>query len=206
MATASWQEGETGLPGVAVSDQVQVVITDASGRFEMDARGYGLVFMSQPDGYVVNGPYWRAADGAPVEFGLTTVSRVSSFTFVHASDTHISEASVPRVRRLREMVDSLQPDFVLITGDLVRDALRVSEDVARGYYDLLERELAQFTVPVYTGIVPGSLIAELDQLIDEGMGADIDVKINVLRQGEVGALPSEFRGKKPEEVPPAINE
>jgi uncharacterized hydrophobic protein (TIGR00271 family) len=55
-------------------------------------------------------------------------------------------------------------------------------------------------------MVPGELIAELDQLIDEGMGTDIDVKINVLRQGEVGVLPPEFHGKKPEEVPPAINE
>jgi 3',5'-cyclic AMP phosphodiesterase CpdA len=52
------------------------------------------------------------------------------------------------------MVDSLRPAFVLITGDLVRDALRVPEDVARGYYELLERELAQFTVPVFT--VPGN--------------------------------------------------
>jgi uncharacterized hydrophobic protein (TIGR00271 family) len=55
-------------------------------------------------------------------------------------------------------------------------------------------------------MVPGELIAELDQLIDEGMGADIDVKINVLRQGDVGVLPPEFHGEKPEEVPPAINE
>jgi hypothetical protein len=43
---------------------------------------------------------------------------------------------------MREMVDSLQPAFVLITGDLVRDALRVPEEEARGYYELLERELA----------------------------------------------------------------
>jgi hypothetical protein len=149
-----WEAGEPGLSGIAVSDQVQVVITDESGRFGMDAHGYGFVFMSQPDGYVVNGPYWRAADGAPIEFGLTSMPSVSSFTFVHASDTHISEASVPRVRRMREMVDSLRPAFVIVTGDLVRDALRVPEEVARGYYELLERELAQFTVPVFT--VPGN--------------------------------------------------
>ncbi len=52
------------------------------------------------------------------------------------------------------MVDSLQPDFVLLTGDLIRDALRVPEDVARGYYELLESELVQYSVPVYT--VPGN--------------------------------------------------
>jgi 3',5'-cyclic AMP phosphodiesterase CpdA len=52
------------------------------------------------------------------------------------------------------MADSIRPAFVLLTGDLVRDALRVPEVVARGYYDLLAEELARFTVPVHT--VPGN--------------------------------------------------
>jgi len=148
------QAGELGVPGIAVSDQVQVVRTDASGQFVMDARGYGMVFVSPPDGYLAAGLSWRAASDAPIEFGLIPVPKVSTFTFVHASDLHISEASVSRVRRLRAMVDSLRPAFVLITGDLVRDALRVPEEEARGYYELLARELALFTVPVFT--VPGN--------------------------------------------------
>ncbi|MGI9629030.1 MAG: metallophosphoesterase [Longimicrobiales bacterium] len=147
-------DGEPGLGGISVSDQVSVVTTDDSGRFDIAAEGYGLVFVSQPDGYWVNGPFWRAAETTNVEFGLTAVPSVSSFTFVHASDTHIDENSAPRVRRMREMVDSLAPAFVIITGDLVRDALRVSEGEARGYYELLEEELSQFTVPVFT--VPGN--------------------------------------------------
>lgn len=146
--------GESGMPGVAVSDQVQVVNTDASGRFTIAARGYGVVFVSQPEGYLVNGPFWRSAASGAVDFGLTPISDVSSFTFVHASDTHLDEASAPRVRRMREIVDSLQPAFVLITGDLVRDALRVPESTARSYYELVEHELSQFTVPVFT--VPGN--------------------------------------------------
>jgi len=147
-------EGEAGVPGIAISDQVQVVVTDADGRFQLNARGYGLVFLSQADGFLVNGPFWRTADGTPIEFALTPIPDVSSFSFVHASDTHIDETSAPRARRLREMVDSLQPAFVIITGDLVRDALRVPEVIARGYYELLEQELSQFTVPVFT--VPGN--------------------------------------------------
>jgi 3',5'-cyclic AMP phosphodiesterase CpdA len=148
------EAGEPGVAGVPVSDQVQVLLTDESGRFVLDARGYGLVFLSQPDGYLVNGPFWRAADGAPVEFALTPSPSLSTFTFVHASDMHLSESNLDRMRRLRELVDSLQPDLVLLTGDLIRDALRVPEEVARGYYELLESELSRFTVPVYT--VPGN--------------------------------------------------
>jgi 3',5'-cyclic AMP phosphodiesterase CpdA len=48
----------------------------------------------------------------------------------------------------------VHPAFVLISGDLVRDALRVSEAEARGYYDLLMKELSEYRMPVYT--VPGN--------------------------------------------------
>ena len=146
--------GEPGVAGVPVSDQVRVAATDTDGRFSFAANGYGYVFVTQPDGYAVRGPYWRRVDGTELTFPLSPVAALRSFTFVQASDTHISEQNVERTRRLKAMVDSLKPAFVIITGDLIRDALRVPEAEARGYYELLTRELATFTVPVYT--VPGN--------------------------------------------------
>jgi predicted MPP superfamily phosphohydrolase len=149
------ERSEPGLAGVSVSDQATVVRTDSVGRFVIDAAGYGLIFLTPPDGYRVSGPFWRSVDTAgEIAFPLVSVPKVSEFTFVHASDTHISEQSLPRMRRLRALVDSLRPAFVIISGDLVRDALRVAEPEARGYYDMFTRELANFTVPVYT--VPGN--------------------------------------------------
>lgn len=147
--------GEPGLAGVAVSDQATVVITDTTGRFAIDATGYGIVFVTQPDGHRVRGPFWRRVEaGKEIAFPIVPSGAVQDFTFIHASDTHISEQNLPRMRRLKAMVDSLRPAFVLISGDLVRDALRVAEPEARGYYDLFAAELASFTVPVYT--VPGN--------------------------------------------------
>jgi 3',5'-cyclic AMP phosphodiesterase CpdA len=147
--------GEPGVAGVSVSDQVSVTATDNDGRFSLAANGYGYVFVTQPDGYAVRGLYWRRVEpGTEVPFPLAPVAALRSFTFVQASDTHISEQNVERTRRLKAMVDSLKPAFVIITGDLIRDALRVPEAEARGYYELLTRELATFTVPVYT--VPGN--------------------------------------------------
>ena len=55
-------------------------------------------------------------------------------------------------------------------------------------------------------IVPGTLIAELDQMIDDGIGTDIDVKINVLRQGEVGEFPSAVARDSVDHPAPAVNE
>lgn len=148
--------GERGLAGVAVSNQDAVVTTDPSGAFALPRGGYGVVFVSVPDGYRAVGPFWRSvADSAVnLEFPLAPVARAREFTFVHSSDTHIAPATLERTRRLRALVDSLAPAFVLITGDLVRDALRVTETEATSYYDLFEREIGAFRTPVWT--VPGN--------------------------------------------------
>jgi len=148
-------QDEPGIANAIVSDQIGVVTTDADGHFAMTASGYGLLFVEPPDGYAARGPFWRkAAAGAELAFPLVTVPNPRSFTFVHASDTHLGPESLPRTRRLEALVDSLKPAFVLITGDLVRDALRVSEPEAAGYFDLLGRELGAFKVPVF--LVPGN--------------------------------------------------
>jgi Icc-related predicted phosphoesterase len=146
--------GERGMADVAVSDQDTVVTTNANGEYRLTARrGSGLVFVSVPSGYRSVGSFWRkAADG--LAFAIAPVTRAATFSFIHASDTHVSAQSLPRMRRLRAMTDSLRPDFVIITGDLVRDALRVSETEATGYYDLFAAERRAFASPVFT--VPGN--------------------------------------------------
>jgi hypothetical protein len=147
---------ERGLASVVVSDQAAVTRTGTDGGFELDTRGgHGVVFVSVPTGYRPSGPWWRPVDGTrALDFGLTQMSRVREFTFVHASDTHLSPQTLPRTQRLRALVDSVKPDFVIITGDLVRDALRVSEQEATGYYDLVMREFPRLGAPVRT--VPGN--------------------------------------------------
>lgn len=152
-------DGETGIRGVVVSDQVIVATSNPEGVFRMDrAGGYGIVFVSVPEGYRAIGPIWRSItehdDQARVDFPLAKLSPAKEFTFIHASDTHISEKSLPRMRMLRQLVEKHKPAFILVTGDLVRDALRAKEDEASGYYDLYMREIEVFPVPVWS--VPGN--------------------------------------------------
>jgi predicted MPP superfamily phosphohydrolase len=147
--------GERGLPNIVVSNQDTVVTTDDSGTFRMSSAGTGVVFVSLPDGYRAVGNFWRATDGSrPLLFGLASTPRRATLTFVHASDTHLSPASLARTERLRAVVDSLHPDFLIITGDLVRDALRVPEAEATSYYELFARQRALFRTPIVT--VPGN--------------------------------------------------
>ncbi|HEY5418280.1 MAG TPA: metallophosphoesterase [Gemmatimonadaceae bacterium] len=147
--------GEQGVAGVAVSNQDTVVTTDASGAFRLPREGRGVIFVSMPNAYRPVGPWWRPANSAePVSFALTREQSSTELTFIHASDTHISPASLARTQRLRALVDSIRPGLLLITGDLVRDALRVGEEEATGYYELFARERNAFRTPVFT--VPGN--------------------------------------------------
>jgi len=147
--------GERGVAGVAVSNQDTVVTTDASGAFRLPGEGTGVIFVSMPNAYRPVGPWWRPANSAePISFALTREQSSTELTFIHASDTHISPASLARTQRLRALVDSIRPGLLLITGDLVRDALRVGEEEATGYYELFARERNAFRTPVFT--VPGN--------------------------------------------------
>lgn len=151
--------GEPGLGNALVSDQNGVVTTGGDGSFRLDLPGErGIVYVSLPTGYRAVGEFWRAVDststGRPLFFPLAPVPESPDFVFIHASDTHISPASLGRTRRLRALADSINPAFVLITGDLIRDALRVPEPEATGYYQLFRQEMALFRMPVWT--VPGN--------------------------------------------------
>jgi predicted MPP superfamily phosphohydrolase len=147
--------GEIGLAGIVVSNQDTVVTTDRSGAFRFAGRGTGIVFVSTPNDYRAVGAFWRPIDGvAPIAFPLARLAASTELSFVHASDTHISAVSVERTRRLGALVDSIHPDMLLITGDLVRDALRVGEAEATSYYRLFARETGAFRTPVLT--VPGN--------------------------------------------------
>src|SRR3954466_10329676 len=147
---------ERGVAGVAVSNQDAVTTTDGSGRFHLPRAGAGIVFISIPDGYRSLGMFWRAVgDGAPaLDFALASSPHARQFRFVHASDTHIAPASADRTRRLGALVDSLAPAFLIVTGDLVRDALRVGETEATSYYELFVHETSAFHTPLWT--VPGN--------------------------------------------------
>jgi 3',5'-cyclic AMP phosphodiesterase CpdA len=146
--------GEPGTARVVVSNQVDAVTTDSSGTFHLRGSGTGVVFVSIPNGQRATTRFWQPANAASIAFGLTPSPVQDAFSFIHASDTHIQPSSVPRVDRLRAIIDSVGPAFVLVTGDLTRDALRVPEAEARGYYELYLKETARITMPVWS--VPGN--------------------------------------------------
>lgn len=151
------QSGEPGLGNVVVSNQIDVALTAADGTWALPAVGTGVVFVTAPRGRAAVGRFWREVPGPPgtaLEFPLAEVADPDDFTFLHASDTHVSEESLPRTRGLLEMIRTRRPDLVLVSGDLIRDALRVGEAEATRLFELYARETAGSPAPVWN--VPGN--------------------------------------------------
>jgi hypothetical protein len=172
--------GERPVPGVVISNQRDVATTDASGIARLERGPTGIVFLSVPDGYRSVGAFWRAPAPADSQltFALQPAPAPRTFTFVHASDTHIAPANVDRTRRLRQLVDSVRPDFTIVTGDLIFDAMSQQEPRARSFFELFEAETRGFAKPMWTapgnhdhfGIIPSrSHVPETHPLYDRGM-------------------------------------
>jgi hypothetical protein len=145
---------ERPLPGVVVSNQLDVVTTDAAGRYRLPADEKTIVFVSVPTDWQTVGSSWHTvASKDSISFGLRAERQPRSFRFIHASDTHIDTNIVGRVRRFRALADSLNPALTLLTGDLIRDAMSQQEPRARGYFELFLAEM-KLRAPYWT--VPGN--------------------------------------------------
>ena len=147
-------KNENGIKGVAVSDQVNVFLTDANGFYQIpSAKGYGIIFISMPQGFKAVRSFYAKIDlergSSQVDFALTKVAVPTHFKFIHASDTHIEGKSLERMRKFQALVDSIKPDFVIVTGDLVADALRVPEKQASSLYEMYKSETQKISVPVW---------------------------------------------------------
>jgi predicted MPP superfamily phosphohydrolase len=145
---------EKGINDVAISDQVNVITTNEQGFYQIKyTSSYGILFVTIPNGYQSAKSFWKRVDTtntkAQINFPLKKIASSASFTFIQASDTHVSETSVDRMQKFRSIVDSVKPDLVIITGDLVRDALRVPETEATRLYELFLKEVNKINVPVW---------------------------------------------------------
>ncbi len=141
---------EKGIPNVVVSDQVKTTVTDSNGTFVLHSENeFPYLVISQPTGYT--GSFFSRKE-SEMTFPLQRSPDQSTFKFIHASDTHVDANSLPRIQRFREMADSLEVGFVIITGDLIKDALRVNEATAKTYYEMFKKEITKFKAPVYSGV------------------------------------------------------
>ena len=150
------EPSERPVPGVVVSNQQEVVRADANGAYELPASRDQIVFVSLPEGYLPVGTFWKRAGGSDesLDFPLRETARVTEFEFIHGSDPHVKEEFLDRIQKFRTLVTSVHPAFVLLTGDLVHDALAEPEAEAKKYFGMFLKETQNLPGLLFT--VPGN--------------------------------------------------
>ncbi|HOR97489.1 MAG TPA: metallophosphoesterase N-terminal domain-containing protein [Kiritimatiellia bacterium] len=150
------EPGEPGVAGVAVSDGVQVVVTDASGAYRLARRPEATtpIWICVPRDHAVSGSFWKAAGTeGDVDFGLTPQAQDEAFTFIHFTDTHIGRGDL--LKRFAEQTGTypMRIAFAVNTGDLVGGVDFVPPEKAPAQYERY-MEAARFPMPLFN--LPGN--------------------------------------------------
>jgi Icc protein len=138
--------GEAGLGGVVVSDGVAVAASGADGTYRLSSTGR-LVFVVTPGDRRAVGTFYHAP-AATLDFGLARSTVPATWRFAHLSDSHVDATNVGRLRDAFALARSRAADLALVSGDLVKDALRVGEAEARAEFELYAGEAARAGLPV----------------------------------------------------------
>jgi len=164
-------ENEPGIAGVPVSNQLDVVLTDAEGSYSLPIHKNGIVFISKPSGFNValdenNLPqfyYLHSPEGSPegldykgvmptgvmpesLNFALTETDLDGQFTVIVTGDPqpyNSEQVDYYLNDVVTEMLD-YKADFYLALGDLVEDDLNL--------YDQLNEGVRHLELPAYNVI------------------------------------------------------
>ena len=119
--------GERPMKGVAVSDGLNVVLTDAAGSFSLPGHDKArFVFITTPSGYKTLNAYYQRINGTDKQytFGLLPydggIKADGSHRFAHISDTEIGTESGQEewTASMRGYAANEHLAFIIHTGDI----------------------------------------------------------------------------------------
>lgn len=124
----TYDRGEKLFKNVAVSNGIDVVLTDSRGEFHFDNGGTRrFIFITTPSGYSISGDYYLPYDSTSTQkrydFGLQPFDRSAkdgSHSFIHITDTEIfnTENHDDWVGGIRDYARNSRASFVVHTGDI----------------------------------------------------------------------------------------
>ena len=116
------------LPGVMVSDGLNVTETDADGRFSLPGHDKArFVFVTTPSGYMTDNAHYRkiTPEAGTYDFALTPynpgIRKDGSHVFIQTTDTEISGITDENRRwaeNIRQYAENSGAAFIIHTGDI----------------------------------------------------------------------------------------
>ncbi len=163
-----YDEADTPLAQVAVTDGVGFAFTDSEGNYAITIQddpvladgGLRTLSVCRPSGYrVVSGWFYQIDQinrSLGADFRLVSEEQKLPFTFVHGTDCHVPRGGPEKFlgfrRDMAALADELQ--FCILTGDLVNLADSHSYAQGKQQYDFFAEHAANFPVPLYC--IPGN--------------------------------------------------
>jgi hypothetical protein len=130
-----------------VSDGRDLVATGPDGAYRIEDAAGRHVFVVLPGDRRAPGGWYRSRQER-VDFALAPAPAAPEWRFAHMSDTHIHPGNAERTRRALALAGERGVELAVVSGDLIRDALRVDEATARGLFELYAAETAKASFPV----------------------------------------------------------
>lgn len=119
-----FDSGDKKLKNVAVSDGLQVVLTDTDGRFSLSGhRKARFIYITLPSGYTIQ-KHYIPTSSKEFDFGLKTyperVDGKGNHKFIHLADTEISEMQTNEswAGTIRDYARNEKAAFIIHTGDI----------------------------------------------------------------------------------------
>ena len=146
------QAAEPPVAGAMVSDQFALVRSGADGGFTIDPDPRSeVLFVVNPAGTWPSSPWHLTVADVTghVSFALRPMDQPDPVTFVQGTDMHVHPVARDKYEQYIAHVNAspYHPEFVVHTGDLVRDSNRVDRDEAVRLFDLYDAMTAELTVP-----------------------------------------------------------
>ena len=146
-------EGEPGIGKVIVSNGSISRLTNKEGVYNLSAEG-SFVFLTVPREYAPTAKWYARLSGEDLDFGLAPASGKdgSDFNFVQLTDIHLDEQRVSDLADVVAEVNTIAPQFVVVTGDLVVEGNGATKEQAEAWFDLYTQTIAGLGSPVFHAI------------------------------------------------------
>ena len=179
--------GESGLSDVSISDGATVIQTDDEGYFQISLRDEArFIFVSTPTGTEAGSNWYISVVEGQTDdynFALTSHDDEGPLVFIQLSDIHYAPTPEqfkeglrdrrmvilpdPILAEITDDVNTLEADFVILTGDLVADAKYPEPSRVEEWMASVAGFASSFESPAY------GVIGNHDVVRDESIGKTI---------------------------------
>lgn len=146
------EKGEEGIADIQVSNGLDITLTDRQGYYELSKKGT-FIFLTIPNDFKMTTSWYHFISDPNMNFGLkeNREKNREHFTFIHLTDPHtdLDENHNQIIRNAVDEINNIEPDFVMVTGDMVYEGDKQSINQTRRWFNRYVSLIDSLDMPVF---------------------------------------------------------